>query len=304
MLFCFWFTVCCGFCASTGDWVHPISDLTTASGAAGISLGKGELLQVPHSFPQVTFQWMHFPPWSIHITLFFWGRFPRMWATAWVGSCPILMAPDLGGMTQLVHSLQVKRTMERASIWGKGLLCPPQQRNIWLWFQIIYILITLAFIYIFIYLFFTIKSDPCDNQQSQNTKRYWRNDKLFSKKNLCNTSEFRVGPTPPPNLLLLFGQRLTLTPDPFLRSVSNVDPEAEFNRPWLAFFWLEPFCTLALHLGPFSFLEKPYQGQPPTTWLLGVMQHSSTYTMTRQWLTDVPIKPLQGWNYDSLPFLQ
>lgn len=27
--------------------------------------------------------------------------------------------PDLEGMTQLVHSMQVKRNMERASIWGK-----------------------------------------------------------------------------------------------------------------------------------------------------------------------------------------
>lgn len=127
---------------SRGNWVHLTSDLRVASGGVVFLLGKAGPLQVPHGSPRVTFQWMHFPPWTIHITLFFWGRFPRMWATTWVGSCPILMAPDLGGMTQLVHSLQVKRKMERTSIWGKGLLSPVQQRNIWLSLHIIYIFMT------------------------------------------------------------------------------------------------------------------------------------------------------------------
>lgn len=120
----------CGFCVSRGHWVHLTSDLRAPSGGVAFLLGKRGPLQVPHASSRVTFQWMHFPPWTIHITLFLWGGFLRMWATVWVGSCPILMAPDLGGMTQLFHSLQVKRKTEKASIWGKGLLLPVQQRNI------------------------------------------------------------------------------------------------------------------------------------------------------------------------------
>lgn len=71
-------------------YIWPLTSLLP-QGEWAFLLGKGPV-QVLHGFLRVTFQWMHFPPWTIHITLFFWGRFPRMWATAWVGSCPILRA--------------------------------------------------------------------------------------------------------------------------------------------------------------------------------------------------------------------
>lgn len=101
-------------------------------------------------------------------------------------------------------------------------------------------------------------------------------------------------------LLVLSGQRPTQAPDPFLRSVSKLEPEAQSIWPWLD-FWLGPFSTLALHLGPIVFLRKPKL--PPTAWFFGVLQHSSTSTMTRQWR--FRIKSLtEDWNHDSLNFAQ
>lgn len=112
-------------------------------------------------------------------------------------------------------------------------------------------------------------------QQTQNTKRAaGEMTNYCPKRNLCNSSEVRVEKF---SMLLFSGQRPTLAPDPFLRSVSKVDPEAESNWPWLE-VWLGPFSTLALHLGPIVLLKKPKL--PPTTWFPGVVQHSSTSTMT------------------------
>lgn len=75
-------------CPKGTGYIWPLTSLQP-QGEWAFLLGTRPV-QVPHGFLQVTFQWMHFPPWIIHITLFFWGRFPRKWATAWVGSCPIL----------------------------------------------------------------------------------------------------------------------------------------------------------------------------------------------------------------------
>lgn len=62
---------------SRGHWVHLTSELSAASGGVGFLLGKGGPFQVPHGLPWVTFQWMHFPPWTIHITLFFLGQISK-----------------------------------------------------------------------------------------------------------------------------------------------------------------------------------------------------------------------------------
>lgn len=113
-----------------GDWVQLTPDLTEASGGVVLLLGMGGLLQIPHGSPQVTFQWMHFPPWTIHNSVLL-GQISKDVGDHMSGVLPGTHGrPDLEGMTQFIHSLQVKRNMERAWIWGKGLLSLIRLRNI------------------------------------------------------------------------------------------------------------------------------------------------------------------------------
>lgn len=263
-----------------GDRVQLTPDLTEASGGVVLLLGKGGLLQVPHGSPQVTFQWMHFPPWIIHNSVLL-GQISKDVGDHMSGVSPgTHCRPDLGGMTQFTHSLQVKRNMERAWIRGKGLLSPIQLRNFWLWFHIIYFFADSFYTIALptIKNIFTVKIDPEDKRNRE------RRDKSLPKYEASLSKE-----------------RLTSGPDPFLRSLSEVELQAEFNRPWLA-FWLGPFCTLALHLGPNLFSWEDLQGTNCP------LQHGSLEPCSIQatppwWDSDSQRHVLNdwlNWKYDSL----
>lgn len=230
-------------CQEGTGYIWPLTSLQP-QGEWAFLLGKGPV-QVPHGFLWVTFQWMHFPPLTIHITLFFWGRFPRMWATAWVGSCPILRADlTLGNGTVSPFSAGQEKYGEGLDLGERPALSKTAEK------QLIWIPHHLDFHKSFC----TLACRPTV---------LW----LFFKKKI-NIGSIKKGN----NLLVFSGQRPTIAPDSFLRSISKVEPGAQFNRLWLG-SWLGPSCTLALHPGPI-FLEKSNQGQT-TPYTLAPWHHTA-----------------------------
>lgn len=79
-------------CLLSGHHIQLISDLSTGSGGVTILLRERRPSPVPHGSLKLKFWRMLFPPWTKHITALFCGKNPGMWVTAWVGSCPVLIA--------------------------------------------------------------------------------------------------------------------------------------------------------------------------------------------------------------------
>lgn len=178
---------------SRGHCVHLTSDLSAASGGVAFLLGKGEPLQVPH---WVTFQWMLFPPWTIHITLFFWGRFPRMWATVVSGVLPNTHGTwPWGNDTVSSFSAGQEKDGEGLDLGERSAFTSPAEKHLIViphpsyFHDSFYAVAFTNRIRAISLKYFYIKYRNYLDDSSTDTKYWkscWRNDKLWSEKELCS----------------------------------------------------------------------------------------------------------------------